>query len=203
MTRAGDGGYGDSETQSGLASQADTIAPTHLRGGCAGQGGGARTLSDAGIPGQGGHSVYLVSGGPIVLGGAINASGAGGEGGRNRSGGSGGGSGGMIVLHSSAIMVSQTSVLIANGGAGGGGSQGPKAGDGQDPDVASPFTPASSNANGGRGYPADSLDRDGRDGPPQGGGGGGGGGGGAGYIRSNQPLTGALISPPVDIIQSP
>jgi hypothetical protein len=205
MTRAGNGGLGDMGVQIGVANPADAAAPTHLRGGCPGQVGGAAMASDAGTPGTGGGSVYLVSGGDIALQSAINASGAGGIGGKNRAGGSGGGSGGMIVLYSSTLTVSPTKVLMANGGGGAAGSQGTaKGNDGSDPSVTTPLVPtaggiSATGGQGGQGYPATGGALDGAAGG-SGGGGGGGGGGAAGYIRSNKPLTGATVSPPVDIV---
>jgi hypothetical protein len=204
MTRAGNGGLGDGGTQQGLANPADAVAPTHLRGGCPGQEGGASSFGDIGTPGAGGGSVYLVSGGDIALQSAINASGAGGGGGRNRAGGSGGGSGGMIVLYSATLTPSLTPVLMANGGGGGAGSPGSiKAPDGSDPSVTSPLTPAAggatSSGQGGQGYSATGSALDGAVGASIGGGGGG-GGGAAGYIRSNHSPTGATASPPADII---
>jgi hypothetical protein len=198
ITRAGDGGNGDGGAQNGQASQADIMAPTHLRRGCPGQAGGALAAGDAGTLGLGGGSVYLVSGGEIAIVGAINASGAGGQGGNKRAGGSGGGSGGMIVLYSAKLTVSLAPVLMANGGGGGGGSPGNQAPDGSDPSVTSPLVPTPAGGNGGQGYPATLNALDGTGGA-SGGGSGGGGGGGGGYIRSNQPLTGATVSPPVSI----
>ena len=199
MTQAGSGGHGDNSTQNGQASPADTTAPTHLRGGCPGQAGGATAPTDAGAVGLGGGSVYLLSGAAIVLQKSINASGAGGQGGNNRAGGSGGGSGGMIVLYSTTLTVSAGSVLMAHGGGGGGGSTGNKAPDGNDPSLALPLQPASGGGNGGDGYPATMNALDGGN-VTRGGGGGGGGGGGAGYIRSNHMLTTAVVSPPAEIV---
>jgi hypothetical protein len=199
MTRAGNGGNGDGAAQNGQASQADAIAPTHLRGGCPGQAGGALAAGDAGTVGLGGGSVYLVSGGEIAIAGGINASGAGGQGGNKRAGGSGGGSGGMIVLYSARLTVSLAPALMANGGGGGGGSTGNQALDGSDPSVTSPLLPANGGGNGGQGYPATLNVLDGTGGAGSGDGGGG-GGGGAGYIRSNKPLAGAVVSPVADIV---
>jgi hypothetical protein len=198
MTQGGNGGNGDGGTQSGQASPADTTAPTHLRGGCSGQAGGAAAAGDVGTVGLGGDSVYLLSGGEIVIQSAINASGAGGGGGNKRAGGSGGGSGGMIVLYSSTLTLSVGSVLMAHGGGGGGGSGNGRGTAGSDPSLTLPLLPAAGGDNGGQGYPATMNALDGTGGAS--GGGGGGGGGGAGYVRSNQPLTGAIVSPPADIV---
>jgi hypothetical protein len=200
MTRGGNGGLGESGSQSGQANAADVTAPTHLRGGCSGQAGGALAAADAGIPGAGGGSVYLVSGGEIDIQRAVNASGSGGGGGNARAGGSGGGAGGMIVLHSPMITWSMTPVLIANGGGGGSGSQGAKSPDGTDPSVLYPLLPVDGGGNGGSGYPVVTpSDADGIN-SSLASAGGGGGGGAAGYIRSNKPLTGVMVSPPADIV---
>ena len=197
MTRAGGGGNGDGGAQNGQASDADAAVPTHLRGGCVGQAGGALIAGDAGTSGAGGGSVYLVSGGEIVI--ATTGSGR-----IDDAGGGGGGSGGMIVLYSTTLTVPAGPVLIANGGGGSGGSQsqgGAKGGDGSDPSVASPLAAAAGGGNGGQGYPVAALnDLDGTGGTAGTGGGGGGGGGAAGYIRSNKPLTAAIVSPPATIV---
>jgi hypothetical protein len=185
-------------------------APNHLRGGCPAQVGGASAAGDAGRVGFGGGSVYLVSGGEIILQKSINASGAGGEGGtnKNNAGGSGGGSGGMIVLYAATITVTvpplpaPAPVLMANGGGGGGGSQGARGGDGSDPSLTGALFPAGGGGlTGGKGYSVmNPTDVDGSNGSQTGSGGGGGGGGGAGYIRSNKPLPGAIVSPMVDLL---
>jgi hypothetical protein len=201
MTRAGNGGNGEGGSQNGQAGLADQAAPGNLRGGCPGQPGGATNPPEAGDPGLGGSSVYLLSGGEIALQGAINASGSGGGGGDKRAGGGGGGSGGMIVLYGATITFAATPVpvLIANGGGGGGGSTGSKAGAGGDPSVTSPLAPTPGSGNGGQGFPAIANDLDGTSGEGGGGAGGGGGGGGGGYIRSNKSLSGATVSPPAEI----
>jgi hypothetical protein len=206
MTKAGNGGNGDSATQNGQASSADTMAPTHLRGGCPGQVGGASAAGDAGKVGFGGGSIYLISGGEIRLQSSINASGAGGGGGiKNSAGGSGGGSGGTIVLYAATITIptAPAPALMANGGGGGGGAvQNTRGGDGSDPLLTSALQAAGGGGpNGGNGYAViNPMGVDGASASATGGGGGGGGGGGAGYIRSNKPLVGAVVSPMVDIV---
>jgi len=133
--------------------------------------------------------------------GGINASGGGGSGNKNQTGGSGGGSGGMIVLYSPTLTVNAAVVLIANGGGCAGGADSPpgqRGTDGRDPSILSPLQPADGGRNGGKGYPATMNALDGTGGNNAGG--GGGGGGGAGYIRSNQPLTGVVTSPAVDVV---
>lgn len=200
ITRGGNGGSGDNGSQNGQAAPFDLAAPAYLRGGCPGQAGGAANPPEAGDPGLGGSSVYLLSGGDIALQGAINASGSGGGGGDKRAGGGGGGSGGMIVLYGATITIpaapAPAPVLIANGGGGGAGSTGNKAGPGGDPSVTSATAPTPGGGNGGSGYPATANVLDGNGGQGNGDGGGG-GGGAAGYIQSNHPLPGVTVSPSV------
>jgi hypothetical protein len=209
MTRGGNGGDGDNGSLNGQSGLADTVPPTHLRGGCPGQAGGAAAAADAGTVGRGGGVVYLISGGDIAIVGAINASGAGGRGSDKRAGGSGGGSGGMIVLYGATITVTPASppaaVLMANGGGGGGGSTGGKASDGSDPSLlfslaSAPGASVNNGGDGGKGYPVATVNELDGTGGPSNGAGGGGGGAGAGYIRSNKPLTGATVSPAADIV---
>jgi hypothetical protein len=198
VTLAGDGGQGgDDESNVGLAAPAELAAPARLRGGCAGQTGGAKGPPDAGRGGGGGGAVYLLAGIEIRIAAAINASGAGGEAGKRRSGGSGGGSGGMIVLAAPSILLSGN--LVANGGSGSaGGTDGAEGSDGQDPDVTMPLVAAKAPGNGGSGYPAPvlgglsgSAELDG----------GGGGGGGAGYICTTvAPSGGGVSSPPLRVV---
>jgi hypothetical protein len=207
----GKGGTGDGINQvGGLAADADVGAPARLRGGCAGQPGGGGKPDDGGA---GGGAVYLVSAGQISILGKIDASGAGGAGEDGQHGGGGGGSGGMIVLYGSKVATMIATILIADGGGGGGGSaqSGPtiKGTDGHEPIPASPILPAFGGAggiliggdggDGGNGYPALTTTIPGLLGNSgdQGAGGGGGGGGG-GYIRSNQNLGAAAVSPAAD-----
>jgi hypothetical protein len=202
MTQAGNGGNGNGGSQNGQAGPVDPAAPGYLRGGCPGQAGGAQNPPEAGDAGLGGSSVYLLSGGEIMIQGAINASGSGGGGGDKRAGGGGGGSGGVIVLFAATITIpaapAPAPVLIANGGGGGGGSTGGKALAGGDPSVTSATAPTPGMGNGGNGYPATANALDGTSGAATGDGGGG-GGGAAGYIQSNKPLPGATVSPSVVI----
>lgn len=203
MTRGGNGGQGNSSSaQNGQSSAADPGPPTQLRAGCAGQAGG--DAKNAGDVGGGGGAVYLVSAGAIVVDGAINASGGGGPGGDMRSGGSGGGSGGVIVLYGTTIATLVTSIVAANGGGGASGAAMPTKGvDGLDPVITLPLVAAAGGSNGvagtgGNGFPATGNALDGNGGPNSDG--GGGGGGGAGYIRANQSLGLATVSPLADIV---
>jgi hypothetical protein len=206
------GGTGDGVSQSGGQAATGVVgAPMQLRGGCPGQPGGAGKPGDGGA---GGGAVYLVSTGTLSITGDIDVSGAGGAGVDSLHGGGGGGSGGMIVLHGSSITTSSSSILIANGGGGGGGSA--KAGgsmkgvDGHDPVLAVPIAPApggtggifnaGAGGDGGSGFPAFVSTSPGLTGQAgDAGAGGGGGGGGGGYIRSNQGLGAAAVSPATDI----
>ena len=94
-TQGGDGGQGNSiQSTVGTARAADPGPVDTLRGGCPGAPGG----SGGGTPGgqrSGGGAVYLVAAGSMTIDGAVDASGAGGEGARpSKAGGGGGGSGG-------------------------------------------------------------------------------------------------------------
>ncbi|HEU4730430.1 MAG TPA: hypothetical protein VFT22_21175 [Kofleriaceae bacterium] len=196
-TIAGNGGSGDTgKNKNGQAAQ-PVGPPTHLRGGCSGQVGGAGDPKDIG---PGGGAAYLVSGGAIVAT-LVNASGGGASGGLKQSGGSGGGSGGMIVLHAATIAAA---TLIANGGGGAsGGSTLAGGAPGQDPPTAIPIRAASGGTTagagtGGAGFPAVDNQLDGTGGPDKAGGGGGGGGGG--YIRANQALGSAVVFPTLDVV---
>ena len=204
ITRAGNAGEGQDNqgalVTNGVSALEDGVAPAHLRGGCAGQVGGAKNAGEAGRPGGGGGAVYLVAGGAIALNAIINASGAGGAGGNKGSGGSGGGSGGMIVLHSPQITSGAAGGLLANGGGGAGGGTTPANGvDGSDPSLFAPFAPTPGGNNGGMGFPASSNQLDARAGSVAGAGGGG-GGGASGYIRSNTATGAITLSPGVDLV---
>jgi hypothetical protein len=212
----GDGGTGDGTNRAGGQEIGSVIsASTGIRGGCVGQPGGGGRASDGGA---GGGAVYLVSAGTISLSGKIDVSGAGGAGSDAQHGGGGGGSGGMIVLHAASITTTPSTLLIANGGGGGGGSSAHdlqqltvRGDDGHEPVLTAPIAPAlggqgglgAENFNGGdggNGYPAASNTVPGLKGQAGDiGAGGGGGGGGGGYIRSNQELGMAVVSPAVDI----
>jgi hypothetical protein len=216
MFPGGGGGRGNGVTSGsvpgGQAASGQVGAPTRLHGGCAGQPGGGGSASDGGA---GGGAVYLVSAGAISISGKIDVSGAGGKGRDARIGGGGAGSGGVIVLFAPSISTMQSTLLIANGGGGGGGSSAldvsqdtSKGDDGLEP--VSPTAPASGGAggqrdgfnggDGGQGYPAASNTNPGLSGNTGDiGAGGGGGGGGGGYIRSNQALGAAAVSPAPDI----
>jgi hypothetical protein len=216
-----DGGKGDGVFHAGgSAATADVGAPTRLRGGCSGQPGGGES-SDAGKPGAGGAgggAVYLLSGGEISFTamGKIDVSGAGGGGGNATEGGGGGGSGGMLVMYGLPITTQGNTVLIANGGGGGGGGAvgvpDPPAGTGGgDPSLQLPIVAAAggpggivvsqNGGNGGAGFAVSvgvvAIAVLG--GNSDTGAGGGGGGGGAGYIRANQDLKTAVVSPAADI----
>jgi hypothetical protein len=218
MFQGGNGGSGNgaaTPVAGGQSAAALVGAPARLRGGCSGQPGGGGGSSGGGA---GGGALYLVSAGTISISGTIDVSGAGGAGENALHGGGGGGSGGMVVLVAPSIPTMQSTILIADGGGGGGGSSGPdvaqltaRGDDGHEPALANPtaaaaggaggFLPASGakGGTGGNGYPDAALALKGEVGDI--GAGGGGGGGGGGYIRSNQDLGAAAVSPAVDIVK--
>lgn len=200
-TRGGNGGSGVGEESGDISAPVtDAIA---LRGGCRG---GAGSLVNLPAASYGGGSVYLVAGETIWItsSGAINASGAGGEGGFPQyGGGGGGGSGGLIAFDAPTIL--NEGVVLANGGGGGGGAySGGSASLGRPGSVSDPATPLAP-ALGGRGAfdlagdggsgAAGSIDaEDGKVGP-NGGGGGGGGGAGMILVLSGQSELAGTFSP--------
>lgn len=198
MTAGGHGGaHMNPSGAGGLPGAALMTPPPALRGGCPGQQGG-----DSVSPGgHGGGAVYLVAGGEIDLqpGAVINASGAGALPGTEVSaGGGGGGSGGMIVLFAQSIQAASAFILANGGGGGEGNDANAIAAAGGDPIPTTPLVSApggtgNMGGNGGRGFAQGSPAGAGASGNNNNG--AGGGGGGAGYIQSNQPLTGATVSP--------
>jgi hypothetical protein len=200
MTTGGNGGSHTNPTgAASLAGAPVSTPPLLLRGGCPGVVGGDNFSSST--YGSGGGAVYLVAGTSITLaaGAIINASGAGATAGLDISnGGSGGGSGGMIVLHAAAIAASGA-FIVANGGGGAEGGDTNKYGsDGGVPNPTTPFVAAPGGAgngggNGGAGFAEGFAATSGASATNTSG--AGGGGGGAGYIKTNQPLTGASVSP--------
>ena len=178
----------------GVSCPASTaLAP--LRGGPNGGTGGYGADPTGNTPaGLGGGAVFLAAGTSITISGAIDASGGGGGGGTYFAGGGGGGAGGTIALYAPTITAFGT--LMTNGGGGGtaGGNNGFTA-NGGDPLLSTPLA-------GGAGgvYESQSTGGDGcGHGTPatSGSGGGASGGGGCGFILSNQPLSGATVSPGV------
>ena len=207
-TAGGNGGGTPNGGTGGTAAASQPI--TALGGGCPGGNGapnGAGTGSGGG--GHGGGAVMLLAGQSIQIDGVVNASGAGGTGGKSAGGGGGGGAGGMIVLEAPAVKV--PGLCFANGGgageggaasnrdgaigrestgpdkAGGGGKGGSIGGDGGDGAFAA-NGPGTGAIGGARVNPPDT-------------GGGGGGGGGAGIIKvvsGNQEHTAETnhVAPP-------
>jgi hypothetical protein len=122
------------------------VPPTTLRGGCKGQNGGGNGF---GVGGAGGGAVLLIAT-TLDLGGAINASGAGGvRGGMIDTHGGGGGSGGMIAID--AATITGTGKLVANGGGGASGTGQVLGGHGDDPSLTTPLVRAAGGASGGDG----------------------------------------------------
>jgi len=210
----GDGGDGGGTGSKG-GKAAGSINVDSLLGGCAGgPSSGGPAIADSTIGSHGGGAVWIAADtGTLVLGSkaTINASGAGGAGGKpvsaNR-GGYGGGSGGLIVLQSPTITQSLSAKIFANGGGGGGGSAGGGSevagnlgSDPLDPSGADGGTAVSSGSNqggaGGQGFTAASLTA--KNGGPSNssfaGGGGGGGGGGGIRVLSNTTIMGPNVSP--------
>jgi hypothetical protein len=200
MTTGGDGGAHTNPTgTAGLAGAAVSTPPTVLRGGCPGFVGADNFASSS--YGYGGGAVYLVAGTSITVmnGAIINASGDGAAAGVDASnGGSGGGSGGMIVLHAASI-AADGAFIVANGGGGAQGGDATKYGAAggvpvaTTPFVAAPGGSGNGGGNGGAGFAQGFAATSGASATNANG--AGGGGGGAGYIKSNQPLTGASVSP--------
>lgn len=202
MAKGGNGGRGqDATSTGGVAAAADGTAPTVLRGGCAGQTGGAGTAA-AGPAGAGGGAIYVASSRlSLPSTGAINVSGAGATGGGTFAGGSGAGSGGMIVIHTVQLAMSGGR-LIANGGGGAsGGTSSANGVSGNDPVVTAPTTPATGGngggSSGGNGFAGASQAQTGATGNNKAGGGGGGGGG---YIQASLALTGITASPAIAVV---
>jgi len=203
MTKGGNGGRAqDASSTGGTAAAADGVAPTILRGGCAGQTAGDGTAA-AGPPGAGGGAIYIAASQLFLpSAGAINVSGAGGSAGGTFAGGSGAGSGGMIVIHTYELGLFGGR-LVANGGGGASGGTAGSAGvAGEDPAQGAPLIAANGGTGGG------SAGGDGFAGTTQaanGAGGqnnraGGGGGGGGGYIQSNIALSGVVASPTLTVV---
>jgi len=206
-TTGGTGGGGDVGLFPGGMPAAAVGVPATLRGGCAGQVGGAgQSALKLAIPGDGGGALYLLGGTTITLTGArIAANGAGSVAGGDRSGGGGGGAGGMIVIDAPSIQTTN-SFVSANGGGGSSGADGtsgPSGKDGLDPDPATPTQPAAGGPSGaggpgGTGYAGGIAAGAGQDSPPSTTRGGGGGGGGAGYILAPGPL--GIASPAITML---
>jgi hypothetical protein len=192
----GAGGAGGNSGATGGGGAGATIATFH--GGCPGQKGAA---GGGAIGGSGGGAVYLIAG-SITVGGMINASGAGGDGGavNQHAGGGGGGSGGFIGLESATISIAGS--VMANGGGGGEGSATGAGNPGTDPTAAGTQAPGGKNGSGnggdgGAGSAGAKLTGDSGDAAGGAGDGGGGGGGGAGILRVVPPQSlGGTVSPP-------
>jgi len=198
MSKGGDGanGNGGSGANGGNAPNAETVDPTLLRAGCAGQlGGNGNGANTRGAGGRGGGAVYLVAG-TINISGSINVSGGGGIGGSaDAGGGGGGGSGGMILLD--AATLNANGVLISNGGGGGqGADNNTNGGSGANPAAGSPTNPAlggnlgSAGGSGGNGFAGITAATGGTQGPA--GDGGGAGGGGGGFVQGSGALGGTV-----------
>ena len=196
--KGGDGKTADGV--GGVAAPPTTTFPTKLRGGCKGGDGAG---DPRGIGGNGGGAVEIIAP-KVVVGGQINASGAGGHGGAaNKSGGGGGGAGGMIVIDAPLIMLVGTASVFANGG---GGAQGGATGGGHEGadggEALAPLTPAiggktaALDGGGGGNGAAGTTSKDGDTAVNAAGpnGGGGGGGGASGFVRA-PGATSTMIAP--------
>lgn len=199
-SRGGNGGDGKNTPGTRGTAGIEAGAPTMLQGGCSGTNGGdGDDPGTGGARGFGGGGLYLVAGETLTIRGIVNASGAGGRGGKlPKGGGGGGGSGGMIVLHAPAIDVMTWTRIFANGGGGGNGAKGGDDGmDGEAP--IEPQTAAKGGlGQGGAGGDGAFLTNAAGMGMTFGdGGGGGGGGGGVIYVLGDGDLGAANVSPPL------
>jgi hypothetical protein len=195
LSTGGAGGAGGSFTGRGGTGGAGTLgmggvpAPpssaTMLRGGCSGGVGSGQIGASAGA---GGGAVDLIAGEALMIGGIVDASGAGGSGGAGAAGGGGGaGSGGMIGLVAKQVQITASAQLFANGGGGGGaGTDSMAGGSGADPTMATVPAPGGISVSGSGGDGSAGQAVDGADGSP-GSPAGGGGGGGAGVIALDTP----------------
>jgi hypothetical protein len=195
--RGGNGG--SSGGTAGQAGPRSTLGD--LQGGCPGSAGAGAT---AGAAGRGGGAVELHAD-TITIGGVINASGEGGQGGiSSGAGGGGGGAGGEIVFSTSSLTIKATGRVIANGGGGGEGSGNGVGGDiGNDPS-SSVVTVAASGGSGATSAGGDGgnggTTANGINGASANLGGGGGGGGGTGVVHSTgaAPVVQGQVSPSIN-----
>ncbi len=213
----GDGGNAGTNGSNG-GKAAGSISVDSLLGGCAGapSSGGPAVAGDT-IGSHSGGAVWISADtGTLMIGSnaTINASGAGGVGGKVDSGnrgGYGGGSGGLIVLQAPMITQSPNAKIFANGGGGGGGDANGTVGSaGNDPldqrgaggGKGAKSSP-DQGGDGGQGYTAVSptAKNGGTGSSDTSGGGGGGGGGGAIRVLSNTTIMGPNVSPvPIQLL---
>jgi hypothetical protein len=117
-TSGADGGRGGENNAFGGTAVPAFPAQT-FHGGCRGGLGGGGMAGVA----YGGGALALVSKNQVVITGAIDASGAGGDGAViGGHGGYGGGTGGMVLIDAPSFILQGSAEIYANGGAGGGGS---------------------------------------------------------------------------------
>lgn len=177
--------------------------PLDVRGGCPGGRGGSSGAGTEG--GAGGGAVHIASAVSIELSGTIQAGGEGGAGGApgQDGGGGGGGSGGYIGLESTAVDVTATAVLAANGGGGGSGYHDQTGGAAGASAAASDVPASGGNQAGGPGGDGGVRGADsgaqGQNAPFTGSSAAGGGGGGVGHIVITADdiaiVNGATITP--------
>ncbi|HEY4180550.1 MAG TPA: hypothetical protein VGM90_27085 [Kofleriaceae bacterium] len=179
-----------------------------LRGGCKGID-GAKVPMSTGVGGPGGNSggaVLLIGTASVTVGGLIDASGSGGQGGSlgannatdgfNRAGGGGGGTGGMIVIDAPTLTVGGRLWAEGGGGGEGGGTQLGANGTSGTPGGMAPGGTGHDGGDGGAGSQAGGTGFIGMDGgslAP----GGGGGGGGFNYTTAGTRTIAAGSSPPI------
>jgi hypothetical protein len=199
------GGPGGTGFGNNLGAEMTMAAPVMMdravRGGCRGARGGEALGEPGGVGGIGGGAVYLIAGSQIIVNGAINASGAGGQAATISTGGGGGGSGGFIGLDAPAYMIANTARIFASGGSGsqGGGMTSPgAAGVVATAAMTEPTTPntAQGGGIGAQGHSSAPGGAGGLGATAAGGGGGGGGGGFIGTYGNFTTATGAIVRPP-------
>ncbi len=187
---ASTGGAGGRGTVS-MANPDPALPLTTLHGGCNGGDGSQSTAAGGGA----GGAVDLI-GMQIAVGGSINASGAGGQGGAIAQGGAGGGSGGLVVLDSVSINVSGSVIAQGGGGGAGGGTVG-SGKSGEDPTTVGVAAPGGTEGSGGGSGGSGGVAGAGQDGAASVSFGAGGGGGSTGFVHATSSPMGAIrISPP-------
>ncbi len=189
----GSGGRSATQTARSGGSAFGTAVIAVLRGG---GGGGGGSGSNGGVGGGGGGALQLVSNGPIVITGGINAGGCAGKLGATKSSGGGGGAGGAILIEGPTIQLGSGAFLTVNGGAGASGDGNGTGQDGRtDAQRATANNPGGDGGRGGDGGAGSDYAGGDGGGINSGNSNGGGGGGGVGWLRLNTLAGSATIDP--------